>query len=511
MLCKIASFLSEKAKNLAKKGSRGAKKSAKVVTRFAPSPTGFMHIGGLRTALFAYLYARQNNGTFILRIEDTDTEREVEGSIDHIKSALTWIGIDWDYGPDKPGPFGSCIQSDRLDTYREFAKKLIDKGLAYPDPYTTEELEAFRKQAEAEKRPFLYREHRPKTFGTWDGHQALRLKTPTIKRSHWHDVVRGDLEAGEEAQDDFILIKKDGYPTYNFAHIIDDHLMGVTHIMRADEFISSTPKFLSLYEALEIEPPVFVTLPPILRSDKTKKLGKRDGAKDVLDYKKEGFLASAMMNFLALIGWNPGTEQELFTKEELIKTFSLEKIQKAGGVFNEEKLRWMNKEHLKLLPRTTFEQMITERIENSERAKDLGWIITPEIITRIAPVILDRIEVSSDLDIMILERDLDYFFSEPAYDAQSLVWKDSTIESAKKHLTYARQVFTALDEKVWNEDMIKASLWPYAEQEGRGTVLWPLRYALSGKDKSPNPFTLANILGKEATLRRIDTAVKKCG
>jgi glutamyl/glutaminyl-tRNA synthetase len=244
-----------------------------------------MHIGGLRTALFAYLWARKNNGTFILRIEDTDTEREVPGSIDHIQEALKWIGLDWDYGPDKPGPFGSCIQSKRLETYKEFAQELIDKGLAYPDPFTTEQIEEFRKKAESEKRPFLFRNHRPATFEAWDGSKALRLKVEKPRRMKWHDAVRGNLEAGEEALDDFILIKKDGYPTYNFAHIIDDHLMGVTHIMRADEFISSTPKFLSLYEALGIKPPVFVTLPPILRSDKTKKLGKRDGAKDVLEYK----------------------------------------------------------------------------------------------------------------------------------------------------------------------------------------------------------------------------------
>ena len=326
----------------------------KVVTRFAPSPTGFMHIGGMRTALFAYLLARKNNGTFILRIEDTDKARQIEGSIEHIQKALSWVGIEWDYGPDKPGPFGSCIQSERLDIYKAYAQKLIDKGLAYPDPYTEEEVETFRKKAEAEKRPFLYREYRPETFQTWDGTKPLRFKVPTIKRSRWTDAVRGELEAGEEMLDDFVIIKSDGYPTYNFAHIIDDHEMGVTHVLRADEFISSTPKFLSLYEALEIPLPVFGTLPPILREDRTKKLGKRDGAKDVLEYQREGYLPEAFMNYLTLIGWHPSDDREVMSRQEILEAFSLERIQKAGAVFDEEKLKWFNREYIKKLSDADF-------------------------------------------------------------------------------------------------------------------------------------------------------------
>jgi glutamyl-tRNA synthetase len=486
--------------------------ASRVVTRFAPSPTGFMHIGSARTALFAYLWARKNDGTFILRIEDTDTEREVAGSIDHIQETLTWLGITWDFGPDKKdNPFGSCIQSERLETYREYAHKLVAKGLAYPDPYTAEELAAFRAQAEAEKRPFLYRHHRPATFGTWDGTQPLRFKVENPRRYVWQDEVRGRLEAGEEALDDFILIKKDGYPTYNFAHIIDDLLMGVTHIMRADEFISSTPKFLSLYEGLGIKPPTFVTLPPILRNDKTKKLGKRDGAKDILEYRTEGFLPSAMMNFLALVGWNPGTEREVFNPNDLIDEFEISKIHKAGGVFNEEKLRWMNKEHLKLLPRERLEADIKARLEASERVRDLGWAITPQIVTALAPIILERIEVYADIDTMIAERDLDYYFSDPEYDTISLKWKtEPDLLNTSKHLMYVREIMAKMDESKWTEEGIKDAVWPYADANGRGAVLWPVRFALSGKDKSPNPFTLAGVLGKEITLRRIDAALKKC-
>jgi glutamyl-tRNA synthetase len=277
----------------------------KVVTRFAPSPTGFMHVGGVRTALFAFLWARKNKGTFILRIEDTDKKREVEGSVEHIINSLKWIGINWDEGPDIGGKNSPYLQSERLEIYKKHAEKLLEKGLAYTDPYTAEELEAFRKIAEENKKPFLYREHRPENPPKWDGSQAIRFKTD-LKKYKWHDMVRGDLEAGEEALDDIILIKKDGFPTYNFAHIIDDFEMGVTHIFRADEFIASTPNYLALYEALEIKRPEFVTLPPILGEAGTKKLGKRDGAKDILDYKKEGYLPEAMFNFLAFIGWNPG-------------------------------------------------------------------------------------------------------------------------------------------------------------------------------------------------------------
>jgi glutamyl-tRNA synthetase len=254
----------------------------KIVTRFAPSPTGFMHVGGVRTALFAWLFARKNNGTFILRIEDTDKEREIAGSMEHIIESLKWLNIEWNEGPDIGGPHAPYLQSQRLDSYKKYALQLIEKGYAYPDPYTKEEVEAFRQKAAEEKRAFLYRDHRPENPGTWDGTKPLRFKVPEVKISKWHDVVRGDLTAGPEALDDFILIKSDGYPTYNFAHIIDDLEMGVTHIFRADEFISSTPKFLSLYEALGIDHPEFVTLPPILGEGGNKKLGKRDGAKDIL-------------------------------------------------------------------------------------------------------------------------------------------------------------------------------------------------------------------------------------
>lgn len=461
----------------------------KVVTRFAPSPTGFMHIGGARTALFAYFLARKHGGTFILRIEDTDQERKVEGSIEHIQETLLWLGIDWDYGPDKPAPFGSCIQSERLPIYRAAAEKLIAKGYAYPDPYTKEELAAFRAQADAEKRPFLFRNHRPATFEAWDGKKPLRFKVPEIKRYKWHDEVRGDLEAGEEALDDFILIKGDGYPTYNFAHIVDDDAMGVTHVLRADEFIASTPRFLSLYDALGISVPVFGTLPPILRDDRTKKLGKRDGAKDILEYRKEGYLSGAMANFLALIGWNPGGEQEIFSMQELIEKFDLSKVQKAGGAFNEEKLDWMNREYLKKLTSAEFWAAATPFVP-TEFQNRMDKLVSFEHVLR------DRVEKLSDLGSLLApDGELAFLFEMPQYDPTLLKTPEFLDEVLARTESVPETSFTS--------ESLKAALWDFATEKGRGNVLWPMRVALTGKEKSPDPFTVAALLGREETLKRL--------
>ena len=467
-----------------------------VITRFAPSPTGFMHIGGVRTALFAYLLARKNNGQFILRIEDTDKEREVAGSIDHIQESLSWLGIEWDSGPKNPGKFGSCIQSERLDIYKKYALELIKKGYAYPDPYTEEQLTVFRKNAELEKRPFLYREHRPSDEQMklpWDGTKPLRLKTPTIKRYKWNDAVRGDLEAGPEALDDFIIIKADGYPTYNFAHIVDDYEMGVTHILRGEEFISSTPKYLSLYEALSFPIPILATLPSILRDDKTRKLGKRDGAKDILEYRNEGYLPEAMANTLALIGWNPGTEQEIFSMKQLIDNFDLNKVQKSGGTFNEDKLDWYNHEYIKAL-------------SDSDLEKRLLPFVAP---ANTLPLIKEKIIRLSDAPKLFTgEGELSFISGVVDYPAEKLLWKKNP--DAKKtleHLTQVKVVLKSIDD--FNADKFKETIWSYVEANGKGDVLWPLRVAVTGQDKSPDPFVSSSLIGKIETLKRIDVAIDK--
>ena len=312
-----------------------------VRTRFAPSPTGFLHVGGIRTALFAWLVARQAGGQFVLRIEDTDQAREVEGSADHIIRSLTALGLSYDEGPDMPGDFGPYYQSQRLDTYKTWAQVLIDAGRAYADPYTPEEVQIFREQAQKEKRPFLYRNHRPANPPAWDGTRPLRFKSDP-KAYTRTDVVMGELTTGPEVIDDFILIKSDGFPTYNFAHIIDDHEMQISHIIRGQEFLASIPNYLNLYEALEFEVPVMATMPHILGPDGKKKLSKRDGAKDVLDYIHEGYLPEALVNFIASLGWNDGTEQEIFTRQELIEKFSLERVGRSGARFDEKRLEWMN-------------------------------------------------------------------------------------------------------------------------------------------------------------------------
>lgn len=318
-------------------------------TRFAPSPTGFLHVGGIRTALFAWLIARQSNGQFVLRIEDTDQVREVAGSAQHIMDSLRALGLNYDEGPDVGGPYGPYLQSKRLDLYKEWAQKLVASGRAYADPYSPEELEAFRNQAKAEKRPFLFRDHRPDSPPEWDGSQPLRFKSePQVYT--WHDAVMGELSAGAEAVDDFIIIKSDGFPTYNFAHIVDDHLMNLTHVIRSQEFLASVPRYLNLYEALGIERPILATMPFVMGPDGKKKLSKRDGAKDVLDYIRDGYLPETLVNFIATLGWNDGTEQEIFSVAELIEKFSLERVQRSGARFDEQRLLWMNGSHIRALP-----------------------------------------------------------------------------------------------------------------------------------------------------------------
>jgi glutamyl-tRNA synthetase len=472
-------------------------KISSVVTRFAPSPTGFMHVGGVRTALYAYAWAKKNGGKFILRIEDTDKAREVAGSIDHIMDSLRWLGITWDEGPDIGGSHAPYIQSKRLESYKKYAQVLIDKGYAYVDPYSEEEVAAFRKKAEEEKRAFLFRDHRPENTLPWDGTRPLRFKVPEIKPYTWKDAVRGELHAGVEALDDFILIKSDGYPTYNFAHIIDDLEMGVTHIMRADEFIASTPKFLSLYEALEITPPVLVTLPPILGKEGTKKLGKRDGAKDILDYKKDGFLPEALVNFLALLGWNPGGEQEIFTMEELVTAFNIDRIHSSGAMLNEQKLLWINKEHLKKEPIENILAAIAPRMP--------GY--STELLHRVAPVLVDRIAYYGELD-QIRDTEFAFLINPPQNIPQEkIVWKDTTIQDACKHL---EQIHTILTATTFSSlDAVKEPLMGYAEKHGKGNVLWPLRMTLSGQDRSIDPFTICYVLGKEETLRRIEVVLKQ--
>ena len=319
-----------------------------VRTRFAPSPTGYLHVGGVRAALFPWLVARHYNGKFILRIEDTDRAREVGGSVDIIKQSLEWLGILWDEGPDIGGAYGPYFQTQRTQYYHQWAMYLLNSDRAYADIRQPGELEQLRADAQTKHKPFLIRDYRPSNPPSWKPGIPLRFKSEPQAYS-WHDEIMGDLTAGKDAVDDFILLKSDGLPTYNFGHIVDDQEMHITHVIRGLEYIASMPKYLNLYEALGFNKPLFAHMPHIMGPDGKKKLSKRDGAKSVLDYKHEGFLPEAMVNFLALLGWNPGDGREMFSLDELVDSFSLDRVQHSGARFDERRLIWMNGNYIRLL------------------------------------------------------------------------------------------------------------------------------------------------------------------
>ncbi len=467
-------------------------------TRFAPSPTGYLHVGGIRTALFAWLVARHDNGQFILRLEDTDKNREVEGSAQHLTDSLNALGLNYDEGPDVGGDSGPYRQSDRLDIYREWAQKLIDSGRAYADPYTAEEVQKFREQAQADKQPFLYRNHRPDTTEPWDGKTPLRFKSDP-KSYEWHDEVMGNLHSGPEVIDDFILVKSDGYPTYNFAHIVDDHLMGVTHVIRGQEFISSLPNYLNLYEALGIEHPVFATMPPVMNDQGNKKLSKRDGAKDVLDYIKEGYLPETLISFIATLGWNDGTEQEVFTRDELIAKFSLDRVQKSGARFDEKRLLWMNGQFIRQLSLDDLWDRVAEFWPDTADSAD------HEFKRQVLALAQDRMKILHDLPALTT-----YFFAEPTPNWQMI---DDNKQLGKlertKHLELLDKAKTALESTDFNAEAIQSTLNDLLEQTGEkpGTLFSLIRFAITWAPFSPALPETMEILGREHTLERIQSAI----
>ncbi|MFZ1301078.1 MAG: glutamate--tRNA ligase [Candidatus Microsaccharimonas sp.] len=471
-----------------------------VRSRFAPSPTGFVHVGGLRTALFSWLLAQQagSDGAFILRIEDTDKVREVEGSIQQIEKSLRWIGIEWDEGIDKGGPHAPYLQSERLEIYKEWAQKLIDAGRAYADPYTQEELDAFREQAKAEKRPFLFRDHRPENPPVWDGSQPLRFKSDP-KPYKWTDAVMGELSTGPDAIDDFILIKSDGFPTYNFCHIIDDATMGVTHVLRSQEFISSTPKFLNLYEALEVERPTLATLPYVMALDGKKKLGKRDGAKDALQYATEGYLPETMANFLATLGWNDGTEQEIFTLTELIEKFSLDRVQKSPARFDEQRLLWLNGQHIRLL---SLDDLYTRSQDFwSEKAREAGEQRQKEILA----LVQDRLKTLADIPTLT-----SYFFEEPTIDWTMIEGNKQIVALGNDGIAnLLEQSIAALETSEYSAEALQNTLNALLETTGQkpGILFSLIRLAVSWAPFSPALNETLAALGKDTVISRLQKAL----
>jgi len=471
-----------------------------IKTRFAPSPTGYIHVGNVRAALFPWLLARQQGGKFILRIEDTDQARFVEGATDLILDTLDWLGLDWDEGPRVGGEHGPYFQSQRRDIYRKWAQKLIDKGLAYADPYTPEEVQGFREQAKALKRPFLYRNHRPENPPEWDGTQPLRFKVTNIKRYTWHDPVMGELSAGEEVLDDFILIKADGLPTYNFAHIVDDYEMGVTHVIRGLEYISSIPRYLSLYEALEIEPPVLACLPHIMAPDGKKKLGKRDGAKSVTDYRTDGILPEAMLNFLASMGWNDGTEQEIFSREELIEKFSLERVQRSGARFDEQRLLWMNGQWIRRLSLDDLYQRVEKYWPEAARSA------SDDERKAVLALVQDRLKTLAELPVMTT-----YFFAEPTPDWTMV---DDNKQLGKldreRHIELLKTSLTALETSEFTAEALQETLNKLLEQTGEkpGILFSLIRFAISWAPFSPALHDTMAVLGKDRVLNRLERSIE---
>lgn len=472
--------------------------SQSVRTRFAPSPTGFLHVGGIRTALFAFLVAKQAKGSFVLRFEDTDKKREVAGSAEHLIKSLNAINIEYDEGPDIGGPFAPYTQSERLDHYKKWAAQLIADGRAYADPYSSEEVQAFREKAQREKRAFLYRDHRPENPPEWDGTQPLRFKSEP-KSYTYHDEVMGDITTSPEVVDDFILIKSDGYPTYNFAHIIDDAEMEISHVIRGQEFISSMPNFLALYEALGLKRPVFAHLPHILNEQGNKKLGKRDGAKDVLDYIRDGYLPETMMSFIATMGWNDGTEQEIFSKDELIAKFSLDRVQRSGARFDEKRLQWMNGQ---LIRELSLDELAI-------RAKDF-WPASAtnadtEYKMKVLALAKDRIKTLADLPLLT-----NYFFEEPTPNWAMIEDNKQLKKLEQSDISgLLSQTIKALQESEFSCEALQEALNNLLQTTGQkpGILFSLIRLAVSWAPFSPAlPDTLAT-LGKERSLSRLRSAL----
>jgi glutamyl-tRNA synthetase len=435
------------------------KKKEKIITRLAPSPTGKFHIGTARTALFNYIFAKQNNGKFLLRIEDTDKERSKKEFEEDILNGLDWLGLKYDE---------MYRQSERVEIHKEYLVKMISEGKAY----VSEEKEGDRKE-------------------------VIRFKNPN-KEITFDDIIRGEIKFNTKELGDFVIAKSENEPLFHLAVVVDDHDMGITHNIRGEDHISNTQRQILIQEAIGAKRPKYAHLPLILGEDKSK-LSKRHGATSLTQFKEEGYKKEALVNFLAFLGWNPGTEKEIFSMEELIKEFSLEKVGKGGAVFNKEKLDWYNKQYLEKINDEEYIESIKPLFSKFDTNDDF--------LLKLRPVILDRVSKFSEVEEMINEGDLDYLFNLPLYEVEKLMWKKT--EKIEDTLEYLEEVLSRI-EKIntdFNRDIIKESVWDYADEKGRGDVLWPFRYSLSGKDKSPDPFELAEILGKEESISRVKKAI----
>jgi len=484
-----------------------AKKRVRV--RFAPSPTGYLHVGGARTALYNWLFARHHHGVFILRIEDTDRTRYREDALEDIMEGLRWLGLDWDEGPEVGGDYGPYFQSQRLHIYREYAQKLVDEGHAYYCYCSPERLARLREEQRRRGEPYPgYDRHcRYLTAKERAEYEAqgivpvVRLKVPLEGQTTFHDVIRGDITVDNATMDDLVLLKSDGYPTYHLANVIDDHLMEITHVMRADEWIPSTPRHILLYRAFGWEPPIFAHLPIILAPGGRGKLSKRHGAVSVLEFRRQGYLPEAMVNFLALIGWAYDGKTELFTREELIEKFDLSGVNKSPAAFSYEKLEWMNGVYIRRLSEGDLAERLVPFL-----AAGLG-MSEEEIRKRretraIVPLIRERIKKLSDAVEWV-----DFIFVEQiSYEPSLLVGKKMTAAESLAALRKARETLAALPN--FDEGTIEAALRALLKELGLSArqLFGIIRVAVTGKKVAPPLFGTLSVLGRERVLKRLDQA-----
>ncbi|MDL2205577.1 glutamate--tRNA ligase [Eubacteriales bacterium OttesenSCG-928-N13] len=475
-----------------------------VRTRFAPSPTGYLHLGGLRTALYTYLYARKMGGRFILRIEDTDQEREVPGAVQKIYDSMHQAGLTYDEGPDVGGDFGPYIQTERRDLYPKYAQELVEKGGAYPCFCTKERLDQARAEAEAKGETYKYDKHclhLPKDevqqrLAAGEPH-VIRQNVPLTGTASFDDALYGHVEVDCATLDDNVLIKGDGLPTYNFANVVDDHLMQISHVMRGTEYLSSAPKYNLLYEAFGWEVPTYVHLPVVMR-DSSRKLSKRYGDPSFEDLLDMGYLRDAIINFIALLGWSPRSEREFFTLDELEQVFDLDGLNKSPSIFDMNKLTWFNGEYIRKLSPEAYLEAATPWLKQALDETKFDFV-------RIAQLLHNRTEVFKDVPEMV-----DFLSEMPAFDNELYTHKKMKTDPAValNALQAMRPVLSGITD--WTEENLHSTLMSAIAEAGmkNGQVLWPLRIAISGKASTPGgAIEIAYLLGKDETLRRMDQSI----
>ena len=477
-----------------------------VRTRFAPSPTGYMHIGNLRTALYTYLIAKNAGGKFILRIEDTDQKRYVEGAVDVIYKTLKLVGLKHDEGPDVGGPYGPYVQSQRKDIYKKYAEKLVELGGAYYCFCTKERLDKLREEAEKNNTAFKYDGHcKGLTKEEVEAKLAagepyvIRQRIPETGQTTFVDAVYGTITVDNAELDEGVLLKSDGLPTYNFANVIDDNLMKITHVVRGSEYLSSTPKYNLIYESFGWEIPTYIHLPLIMKEG-GRKLSKREGDASFEDFYEKGYLPEAIINYIALLGWSPGTEQEFFTLEELVENFDIKGLNKSPAVFDVNKLRWMNGEYIRKKSVEEFHDLAMPYYEKYISSKNVN-------LSLLSKLLHTRVEALEDI-----EGHVDFIDQLSDYDVDLFIHKKmkTTYENSLESLKKAYEVLSELEE--WNEETVHKVLFDTIKEMGikNGQMLWPIRTALSGKPASPGGGTdLLILLGKEESLKRIEIGIEK--